>query len=94
MNFERTLAVKLNAAEKKWIAELQAVLDACPSKRLGFYTIGDPQISIYDLRKEEKIGEVQDRGLDFAAAVEKAGAEIDGTFVHLDFPACVHSVAG
>jgi len=83
--------VKLNAAEKKWIADLQAVLDACPSKRLGFYTIGDPTVSIYDLRKEKQINDAQDRGGDFCQAVLAVGAEID---VSLVFPSNVHSTAG
>lgn len=83
--------MNLNAAEKKWIAELQAVLDACPSKRLGFYTIGDPTIYIYDLRKEKQINDEQDRGGDFCQAVCAVGADTDAS---LEFPSNVHSTAG
>lgn len=39
---------KLTAAERKWLGDLQAVLDKCPSQRLGGYTIGDANITIYD----------------------------------------------
>jgi hypothetical protein len=88
------MAVKLNRAEKQWISDLQAVLDACPSKRLGFYTIGDPQVTIYDRSKEKAINALMDShlsSLDFGAAVEKAKASTDAV---LDFPAHVHSVAG
>lgn len=38
----------LTKVEKKWLAELQTVLDKCPSKRLGAYTTGDAVLSIYD----------------------------------------------
>lgn len=85
--------MKLTPDEKKWIAKLQAVLDACPSKRLGFYTIGDPTVSIYDHTKEAKIDALM-RGndnLDFPGAVDKAGADCAEW---IRFPRCVHSVAG
>lgn len=39
---------KLTAAEAKWIGELQAVFNKCPSKRFGAYTIGDSELKIYD----------------------------------------------
>lgn len=38
----------LTQAEKKWIDQLQKILDSCPSKRLGAFTIGDADFSIYD----------------------------------------------
>jgi hypothetical protein len=41
-------AKKLTTAEKKWVDELQAVLNKCPSKRLGAYTTGDADLKIYD----------------------------------------------
>lgn len=85
--------MKLNKAEKKWLEDLQAVLDACPSKRIGFFSIGDPCISLYDRGKEKEIHAIMDRkqNLDFPGAVNAVKADID---VQLDFPSNVHSVAG
>jgi hypothetical protein len=39
---------KLTKAESDWLAEFQRLMDRCPSKRLGCYTIGDADIRIYD----------------------------------------------
>ncbi len=44
--------MKLTKAENKWLEDLKAILASCPSKRLGFYTIGDPGISVYDYQGE------------------------------------------
>ncbi|MGP1691115.1 MAG: hypothetical protein ACTS6O_01285 [Giesbergeria sp.] len=41
-------AKPLTQAEKKWLADLQSVLDACPSDRLGAYTVGDPYVGFFD----------------------------------------------
>jgi len=47
---------KLTKKEQAWIDELQAVLDRCPSpKKIGFYTIGDPSICLYDLRRDKEV---------------------------------------
>lgn len=78
----------LTAKERKWVEELQAVLDACPSKRLGFFTVGDPQISIYDRRKEKKLDDP--KYTDFCMAV----ADNDAHLADLRFPAPVCSTAG
>ena len=39
---------KFTKAEAEWIAKFQALMLACPSKRLGAYTTGDSDIRIYD----------------------------------------------
>ncbi|MBB2478478.1 hypothetical protein HEP04_023535 [Escherichia coli] len=40
----------LTKKEQAWLSELQNVLDRCPSpKKIGFYTIGDKSIYLYDL---------------------------------------------
>lgn len=82
----------LTKAERAWLAELQEVLNRCPSKRLGFYTIGDPEITIYDRSKEDQITDVLDRrgNADFCTAV----AENDAELSNIKFPAPVHSTAG
>lgn len=78
---------KLTKAERAWIAEVQAVLDKCPSKRIGFYTIGDPQVLLWDMDKKEKV--FKHRG-DFSPAVMGANA---GFELYLNFPAPVESVS-
>jgi len=85
--------MKLTQTEKTWLNRLQTVLNECPSGRIGFYTIGDASLNLYDRRKEDKIGEFQDgpRGMDFCGAVRAAKAEIDAD---LSFPANIHSTAG
>ncbi|HEI9813792.1 TPA: hypothetical protein SLN68_000113 [Serratia marcescens] len=83
---------KLNKKERAWLDELQEVLNRCPSERLGFYTIGDPQIVVYDRSKESEIDWVMDTTeKDFCGSVLIAGANFDE---RLDFPAAVHSTAG
>lgn len=85
------MAKRLNKAEAAWIAELQEVLDRCPSTRLGFFTIGDPNISIYDRGSDAEITKLQDtRGLDFGPAASKCNARLGEVI----FPSNVHSTAG
>ena len=48
----------LTQTEKDWLAKLQALLDECPSSRLGAYTIGDPELSLYDRHFEPEINKV------------------------------------
>lgn len=81
----------LTAAEKKWLTSLQEVLDACPSKRLGFYTIGDPTVEVYDKRRDAKIDATLESGkaTDFGPAVSLCKAHL-GT---ISFPSQVHSTA-
>lgn len=38
----------LTPAEQKWLKQFQALMNKCPSKRLGAFTTGDPYLSIYD----------------------------------------------
>lgn len=82
---------RLTAQETAYLAELQAVLDRCPP-RLGFYTIGDPCLTVYDRTKEEKINDIHDNSNgEFSGAVVKAKADFG---VQIDFPCNVHSTAG
>lgn len=85
---------KLTKKEQTWIDELQEVLDRCPSpKKIGFYTIGDPKIHLYDLRKYNEVEKALDTGkaADWSPACRVAGAHIEGT---IDFPSPVESTAG
>lgn len=82
---------ELTKEERKWLNDVQKVLNRCPSKRLGFYTIGDPTIYVYDRSKDQEIDAHQHRnGRDFCHSVDALNAE----FCDLDFPAAVHSTAG
>jgi hypothetical protein len=81
----------LNAPERKWVARLQKVLRDHPSERLGFYTIGDADVTLYDRDKEGAIqAEMAEKGCDFCTAVDNLDARL-GTLI---FPAIVHSTAG
>ncbi|CAM3299188.1 hypothetical protein SB6411_02091 [Klebsiella spallanzanii] len=85
---------KLTKKEQAWVDEVNAVMARCPSpKKIGFYTIGDPSIALYDLRR---IGEVMARldgraSSDWCTAVQNIGAGFDET---IEFPSAVESTAG
>lgn len=81
----------LTKSERDWLARLQAVLDECPSSRLGAYTTGDPNLSIYDSRFEQQINKLLDSGkYDFCTAVD----DLDADLGSLRFPFHVHSTSG
>ena len=82
----------LTPEEIKWLRRVQRALDACPSQRIGFYTIGDKDVSLYDKSKDDEVNEFMDAHSrsDYPAAVEASNADL-GTII---FPNQVHSVAG
>lgn len=80
---------ELTAKEQKWIDGLQKHLDKCPSNRLGFYTIGDNTIFLYNLEFEEEIlAHGQD---DLARILKMNGWGFDEV---LFFPNAVEGVCG
>lgn len=81
---------KPTKAEAAWLRELQEVLDRCPSKRFGFFTIGDHDVAVYDRTKDAKIYAELDRRGDFCQAVDKLDARIGS----INFPFNVHSTSG
>jgi hypothetical protein len=86
-------AKKLTAAERKWLEKVQAVLDECPSDRLEAFTIGDPDVTIFDGSRTAEIDKALTKSgfsTDFCAAVESTGSDL----FHLKFPFTVHSTAG
>lgn len=86
--------VTLTKKEQAWVDELQDVLNRCPSpKKIGFYTIGDPTIFLYDLRKVNEVEKALDsRGAsDWCQAVKAVDAHIDEVII---FPSPVESTAG
>lgn len=81
----------LTAEERKWVKRLQKVLNECPSKRLGFYTIGDREVHLYDRDKDAKVDAAfNTHNTDFCQAVDRADAGLGS----VQFPSSVHSTAG
>lgn len=82
---------RLTKAERAWLKQLQDVLSACPSNRLGFYTSGDRDVTVYDRRLDPAIETIEGDGFStFGQAAYKAHAVL-GSAV---FPANVHAVIG
>lgn len=79
---------ELTKAEKKWVRDVQKVLDKCPSKRIGFYTIGDNNVMLWDTDKKEEAMAQED---DFCVIVENCDAGFDEELI---FPNPVESTAG
>lgn len=85
--------IRLTKAEREWLDRLQAILSDAPTDRLGFYTIGDPSVFVYDRSKDAAIDtySMSHPNAEFSTAVD---AVADGTLATLIFPATVHSTAG
>lgn len=89
-------AKPLTAAEKKWLKELQAVLDKCPSKRMGFYTSGgSPTVHVFDLPVADAWEAANVSQYDrmhgygsYSLGLEAAGADLGV----VDFPATISCV--
>lgn len=83
----------LTKAERRWLDELQDVLNRCPSERLGFFTIGDNFLMLHDANREAEISaEMDENGGEWCSAAHRIGADFGGE--SLTFPAAVHSTAG
>jgi len=80
----------LTQDELKWVRSVQRALNKCPSKRIGFYTIGDASVSLYDKDALAESGEDED-SRDFCKNVAAADA---GFYLPLHFPSDVASTAG
>lgn len=84
---------ELTKEEAAWIKKVQRVLNSCPSDRLGFYTIGDKDVQVYDKEKSVDIDKLYDdnRGkTDFCMCVSDAEAYLGC----VTFPSLVESTAG
>lgn len=83
----------LTKGERAWLAELQEVLNRCPTRRIGFSTIGDSNVSIHDAAREREIDhELEKNGGEWVSAASRLGADFDG--VTIDFPNAVQSISG
>lgn len=88
------MAKNLTKKEIAWVDELNEVLARCPSpKKIGFYTIGDPQLCLYDLRRIDEVTNALDsrKSSDWCTAVQNIGAGFDEVIY---FPSAVESTAG
>lgn len=82
----------LTREEKQWIAQMQALLAACPSSRLGFYTIGDSDVTVFDRNVRDQWYQANGcPATDISEEVAKSGADLNTT---LTFPSVVESRAG
>lgn len=77
--------------ETKWMRKIQKALKECPA-RLGFYTVGDNCLHVYDRSKEPVIARIMDstHNMDWCQAVD----EVDAALGVINFPCPVHSTAG
>lgn len=83
---------ELTKEEKAWVKKLNTFLAKCPSKRIGFYTIGDRTVFLFDVTHYKEICEVMDNGGgDWSGCVNEIGAGFDEELI---FPNQVESVAG
>jgi len=83
----------LTKEEAAWIKKVQRALNSCPSDRLGFFTIGDTDVQIYDKEKSVQIDRIYDGNkgtADFCFCVSEAEANLGC----LKFPSLVESTAG
>lgn len=80
---------KLTKKELAWLDEVNAVLARCPSpEKIGFFTIGDPVIGLYDLRRDKEISDSND---DLVRVAQQNGWLFDE---RLEFPSAVNAVCG
>lgn len=81
---------ELTKEEVAWVNKVNRLLAKCPSERIGFYTIGDFSIHLYDkTKKVDDVSDVRDAP-DFCICVGELQADL-GT---LDFPNAVHATVG
>lgn len=82
----------LTKEERTWVNKLNKLLSQCPSKRIGFATIGDCDVTLFDVTQYNDICDALDRGCaDFIPTAEQMGAVFDQV---LTFPNQVESTAG
>ncbi|MCW2485971.1 hypothetical protein J5069_08690 [Candidatus Symbiopectobacterium sp. NZEC127] len=83
---------ELTKEEKAWVKKVNALLAKCPSDRIGFYTVGDTTVFLFDVTRIDDVTNAMDSGSkDFGQCVEDLDAGFDES---LRFPESVESVAG
>lgn len=84
-------AKPLTKSEAKWLADVEALLLACPSKRLGAYTVGDAQLHIYDKEVSSAwlaANRLPRGGLDASEQHRRAGSELGRIFTGFQIDSC------
>lgn len=82
-------ASPLTDVERKWLAKLESVFAACPSKRLGCYTIGDASLSFYDKNVAAAWREANgDPALDAGALHDVAGSHLKNIDTKIQIDSC------
>jgi hypothetical protein len=85
------MIAELTKEEAAWVRKLQKVLNQCPSTRIGFYTVGDPSVSLYDTAFNQQIDDLQNaHPIEFGQAV----ADLDADLGNVIFPNNVCSTCG
>ena len=81
----------ISKEEKAWLRKLERLLMSPPTDRLGLYTIGDFELTVYDRTHDDALNAAQDaRAVDFCQIVDELGVHM-GTVRS----ACqIHSTAG
>lgn len=80
---------KLTKKEKAWIDEVNELLARCPSpQKIGFFTVGDSAVGLYDLRFDKEICDSND---DLVVIAQRKGWLFDERLL---FPSPVNGVCG
>lgn len=81
--------MKPTKKQQSWMSRVEKLLSN-PPPNVGLYTIGDKSLEVYDLRKEEQINSIMDRGYDFCSAVH----DLDAGLGSIDSTMNIHSTSG
>lgn len=60
----------LTYEEQKWVDKVNKLLKKCPSDRIGFFTVGDENIGLYDLTYKD---EIEKANPDLVRGINKTG---------------------
>lgn len=83
---------QLTPEEKKWVRGVQKALKNCPSKRIGFFTIGDDNVVLYDKDKFDQIPRHITDNADLVSLLDKYDLRLDDEVIY--FPTNVEGVCG
>ena len=78
---------KMTKEESGWVRKMNILISKCPSDRIGFFTIGDPVIHLYD---RDLVDSLNIDG-DLIDSIKSKNA---GFTESLDFPHRVDGVCG
>jgi hypothetical protein len=84
---------ELTKEEKSWLRKVQNLLDECPSDRIGFFTTGDKDVSVYDCSRKQEIDELElasEHCYEYCQCISEVGADLGS----LTFPNQVLNLPG